>query len=477
MKKEEIIANCIEEIRNGKSTVEECLNRYPNFAAEILSILEIASHIKPDEVNPSPEFKRRAKLYLFEKMQETPAKKQQSLFLWPRRLQARTVAWISTGLIVFSAASCGTVYAAQASLPGDGLYPVKIGIETIQLALTSDAAAKADLHLDLVQRRIDEVAKQVELGRNIDIQALQTVKQQYNNALKELSNLEDPVIVNNKLSKISINALDQQIALEQVIANAPQSSQSVLEQTLDETRRGSTIAEVGYANQAFLDSQPSVNDEELDKGQFKIDGTLLSIQDRIWNVGGTIIRNVYYSGDLPVIGSRVKIQGVVKDDNLFIIQVKVSDIPTGLTKVEGQFGGTNQDGTADVGGVSVQIEDTSIIPLEPGDKVQLQGNQQDNTLKVTGKESQGQNNKDIATTLDGILTAVNTTNNTITVKATGNQITVDVSQAKIEIKDKNVKSASLSELNPQIGQDVKVEGLSKKNDSLSAKQVRVTVDD
>ena len=41
MNKAEILANCIEEIRSGKSTIEECVARYPAFGKELYSLLEV----------------------------------------------------------------------------------------------------------------------------------------------------------------------------------------------------------------------------------------------------------------------------------------------------------------------------------------------------------------------------------------------------------------------------------------------------
>ena len=57
MKKEEILAICIEEIRSGKSTIEDCVTHYPDLGKELRSLLEIAAGLKPDEVTPSQEFK------------------------------------------------------------------------------------------------------------------------------------------------------------------------------------------------------------------------------------------------------------------------------------------------------------------------------------------------------------------------------------------------------------------------------------
>ena len=43
MKKEEILAICIEEIRSGKSAVEDCIRRYPALEKELRALLEIAA--------------------------------------------------------------------------------------------------------------------------------------------------------------------------------------------------------------------------------------------------------------------------------------------------------------------------------------------------------------------------------------------------------------------------------------------------
>ncbi len=483
MKKEEILAICIAEIQSGKSTIADCVKRYPELGKELTSLLEIAAGLKPDEAAPSPEFKQRAKRYLFEKMQYAPPKVSHGLSFWPKQTPARVLAFVLAVLVVFGAAGGSTVYAAQSSLPGDTLYVVKTGVENFQMAVTTDASAKADLHLKLAQRRIDEAVQQVKLNRDINVQALETVKQQFDSAIKELSNSDDTEATDNTLSQLSAATLNQQLQLEQVIANAPQSSQPVLQQALAETRRGNMIAQVAYANHDFLQRQPSVADKKLDIGQFHIEGTLLSIQDRTWNVGGTIIENVYFSGKTPAIGSRVKLEGMVKDNEAFITRINVSESSIEPTKVEGQFGGTSQDGKANIGGLSVEIGNNGNngsngnngnTQLKPGDKVQLQGRTDNGKLKVTGKESQNQETGD-STTLNGVLTAVDTDGNTITVKMAGNQITVNISEARIESKNKSDRTPGLSDLKHLIGRDVRLDGLYKKNNLLYARQVRVDI--
>ena len=468
MKKEEILANCIEEIRSGKSTIEDCLKRYPHLGNELRSLLEIAASLKPDEVSPSPEFKERAKMHLFDEAQPAPVKVSPPLWKW-YRMPSRILAPVSIAMLILVIAGGSTVYAAQSSLPGDSLYAVKTGVENLQLAITTSPAVKADLYLKFTQRRIDEVQQEVKLNRNVSIETLAKVQQQFDDTLKELSNSSNTKASNDTLSKLSVATLNQQVELEQTLASAPQSSQPVIQQIIDETRRGNTIAQVAYSNHDFLQQKPSVADNKLDAGQFTIEGTLISIAGKTWNVGGTIIENVHLSGKTPAVGSRVYLQGLVKDNNAFISKIEVSANSTEPTQIEGQFTGTNQNGTADISGIPIKISNSSSDQLNPGDKVQLQSGNDDGKLDVTNKQDNGNQ----STTLEGVLTAVDVGKGTITVKMTGSEITVNISHAKIESKNNDHRTYQISDLSRSIGLDVNLESLSKQGNLLYADTVTI----
>ena len=470
MKKEQILANCIEEIRGGKSTIEDCAKRYPQLENELHSLLEIANSLQPEDVRPSVQFKERAKMHLFDEDAPMPAKvSSRGFWAWPATTPARVLASIGIAIVIFAAASGSTVYAAQSSLPGDTLYTVKTGVENLQLAMTSSPEDKANLYLKFEQRRIDEVQQQVKLNRNINAQALVTVQQQFDNGLKALSSSDNNQANNSTLSKLSVSTLNQQVELEQVIASAPQASQPALQQIIDETRRGNTIAQVAYANNDFLKNPPSVTDKKLDAGQFNIEGTLLSIQGKTWDVGGTVIENVHLNGKIPDVGSRVELQGLVKDNNTYISKIQVSAGTPEPTKVEGQFSGTNQNGTANISGIAVKINNASNPPLNPGDKVQLQSGVNDGNLDVTSRNSAGMQ----STTINGTLTAVDTDKGTITVKVTGSQVIVIVYKARIENSSDSHRTYQLSDLKHYLGHDIRVEDLARHDNHLYASLLKI----
>ena len=151
--------------------------------------------------------------------------------------------------------------------------------------------------------------------------------------------------------------------------------------------RGSTIAQVAYANHDLLQNQLSVTDKQLDSGQFSIEGDLISIKGNTWNVGGTIINNVYLTGKIPAIGSNISLQGLVKNDNTYISRIEMNPNSTGVTAVEGQFSGTNQNGTINVSGLAVSVESPVNTTLNPGDVVQLQGSTDNSKLNVINVQS------------------------------------------------------------------------------------------
>jgi len=71
-------------------------------------------------------------------------------------------------VLALCAAGSGTVYAAQDSLPGDALYPVKLGTEQVMMWLGDDAA-KAERALSFAERRVGEMEALAEKGRSQDM--------------------------------------------------------------------------------------------------------------------------------------------------------------------------------------------------------------------------------------------------------------------------------------------------------------------
>jgi len=72
-------------------------------------------------------------------------------------------------VLALSAVGEGIVYAAQDSLPGDALYPVKLGTEQIIMMLPGDDVVRAERALSSAEQRVEEMEALAENGRPQDL--------------------------------------------------------------------------------------------------------------------------------------------------------------------------------------------------------------------------------------------------------------------------------------------------------------------
>jgi len=72
-------------------------------------------------------------------------------------------------VLTLSAIGGGTAYAAQDSLPGDALYPVKLVTEQMRMMLPGDDVVKAERALSFAERRMGEIEALAEKGRPQDL--------------------------------------------------------------------------------------------------------------------------------------------------------------------------------------------------------------------------------------------------------------------------------------------------------------------
>ena len=178
MKKfEDILAQCIEDVKAGKSSIEDCLKGHPSVRERLEPLLRIALEIRePPDIKASSGFKVKARVWLMEQIHEREA-----VTRWPwsrhnhqtkpiprtrRFSMVRIVVAIALALVALGG---GTAYAAQASLPGDALYSLKLGTEQAEMMLPGDDAARAERALSFADRRVEEISALAEKGRSEDL--------------------------------------------------------------------------------------------------------------------------------------------------------------------------------------------------------------------------------------------------------------------------------------------------------------------
>jgi hypothetical protein len=117
-----------------------------------------------------PERKAALKQQLLVAMREQPKRSDRGgVFLAFVRSVHFRVMFASTLIAILIFVGAGVSFAAQSSLPGDVLYPVKVSVnEPVRSLFAVSAQAKADLDLQFAQARLEEADKLAVSGRLSD---------------------------------------------------------------------------------------------------------------------------------------------------------------------------------------------------------------------------------------------------------------------------------------------------------------------
>jgi hypothetical protein len=143
---ETILDTCLYQIEEGEASLDDCLARYPDHAAQLKPLLHAATKLaRGREVMPDPSYRMRARSQLNVYMQQNPQRKRVSPVFW------RVAVGFVTMVMLFIAS--GTAFAQQA-LPGDTLYNWKLTSEHLWRYTASD-----QLGYDIVlsNRRMNEL--------------------------------------------------------------------------------------------------------------------------------------------------------------------------------------------------------------------------------------------------------------------------------------------------------------------------------
>lgn len=147
------------------------------------------------------------------------------------------LAWAGLAvLLALVVTTTGTALAAESSLPGQPLYPVKRAGEAVRLAWTWQPQGRAALHVEFAERRLAEVTA-VCPGGECPAGLLDDLDVQTQKAQEEVERL--PAGKNAALLErmVALTAHQEQVLL-QVLAAAPDAARPGLERALERSRRG-----------------------------------------------------------------------------------------------------------------------------------------------------------------------------------------------------------------------------------------------
>jgi hypothetical protein len=124
---------------------------------------------------------------------------------------------VIVAMVLFFGGSSATVYASQASLPGEPLYPLKLMSENSRLLFTISPAARVNLSMDLADRRVDEISRLQNAGRPVPQQVVDRLMNEVNQSLEVATKMKDAqmlqslAVVSSRVGK-QIKVLDSLMA-------------------------------------------------------------------------------------------------------------------------------------------------------------------------------------------------------------------------------------------------------------------------
>jgi hypothetical protein len=192
---EEIFEECLELVFKGES-IEECLRRYPEHESELRDLLETSVLArKALAVQPSPEFRERARQQLYAAQREKAAASAAN-----RRLgwtwQPRWATAVAAVVLVIVAGS-STVLASVSSMPGQALYGVKHAAESARVALTPSKTAKAEVYASLADQRVKEIIYAADRGDSGQVQQVTNDLNSYLNHIAALNGVQNASVSPN----------------------------------------------------------------------------------------------------------------------------------------------------------------------------------------------------------------------------------------------------------------------------------------
>lgn len=160
------LQECLEAM-GEKHDLQDVLRRYPAERDQLIELLRLSVDVgglAPSSPAADHAFRLRARNRML-----AAAADRRRIQRWnPFGALPRPAARLAFAGALAAAVLIGGLTSAAASgnsLPGDPLYPIKLGVERAQLAITFDAVARARLHAQFAEVRLSEAKRLIAAGR------------------------------------------------------------------------------------------------------------------------------------------------------------------------------------------------------------------------------------------------------------------------------------------------------------------------
>jgi len=182
------LEECLQAMSERRN-LHDVLRRYPAERDQLIELLRLSvdlGGLAPSGPTADPAFRLRARnRMLAAAAGRRRARRWNPLGALPR--PAARLAFAGALAVAVLVGGLTSAAASANSLPGDPFYPIKLGVERAQLAITFDPAARARLHGQFADVRLSEAQRLVAAGRVQDgvrqVDQYDTAVAQFNHAL------------------------------------------------------------------------------------------------------------------------------------------------------------------------------------------------------------------------------------------------------------------------------------------------------
>src|SRR6185369_6079331 len=153
-----VLAQCMEDVQRGHSTLDDCLQTYPHYAQQLKPLLQtglMTTRLKAPQMSAPAVDALEMRLRTQMKQQRRMPQRRTGLSYGLTRL----VAVLVVALLIAFGSGAGLVAASSNSLPGDPLYGIKRLWEAIILALSPLTGPQDLLWQRIAETRLDEVER------------------------------------------------------------------------------------------------------------------------------------------------------------------------------------------------------------------------------------------------------------------------------------------------------------------------------
>jgi hypothetical protein len=235
--------NSLERLQQSDLRLDQLKTELSEGQQELRPLLALAQSLQSLEPQgPKPSFVRNARVRIWNQVRGSLTRRDRRVSRLPSfnvTLRRALAGALLALLLVFS----GLGVASASALPGDALYDLKRGFESVQIALAFSQAQEAGLLARFTQQRVEEIEALSQLDRPSDLaQALDDYTQTMDEFLNLTASLGDEW--EEDLADVQGVFAHNTEVLQGVQERVPESAQDAIQQAIERSTHGQSVLEI-----------------------------------------------------------------------------------------------------------------------------------------------------------------------------------------------------------------------------------------